>query len=376
MHCAYFDTARCRSCTWLPRPYAQQLAAKQQAARHALGDDPGVHWSQPVASAEAGFRNRAKMVVGGSIEAPVLGLLDAHGAGVDLEDCALYPQALRAAFAPLRRLISAARIAPYDVPARRGELKFVLVTLAEDSGALMIRFVLRSREALGRLRGHLPQLQAELPQARVLSANLQPVHQAVLEGDEEILLGAQDALPLRSNGLTLWVGPQAFAQTNTPVAAALYRQARAWVQELDPPALLDLYCGAGGFALHCADGRRDVLGIESSAAAVALARRAAHDNALPRIEFAALDAAQGAAALTALPPLVIVNPPRRGLGAELCATLQASAARWLIYSSCNAATLTRDLAALPGFHARRAQVLDLFPHTAHYELLCLLERAA
>lgn len=376
MHCAYFDTARCRSCTWLPLPYAQQLAAKQQAARRALGDDPGVHWLEPLASAESGFRNRAKMVVGGSIEEPVLGLLDAHGAGVDLEHCALYPDALRAAFAPLRRLISAARIAPYDVPARRGELKFVLVTLAEDSGALMIRFVLRSREALERLRQHLPQLQAELQQARVLSANLQPVHQAVLEGDEEILLGAQDALPLRCNGLCLLLGPQAFAQTNTALAAALYRQVRAWVQELDPPALLDLYCGAGAFALHCADGRREVLGIERSNAAVALARRAAHDNGLRRIAFAAADAGHGAAALAALPPLVIVNPPRRGLGAELCATLQASAARWLIYSSCNADTLGRDLAALPGFRARRAQVLDLFPHTAHYELLCLLERAA
>ncbi|EQD55780.1 23S rRNA 5-methyluridine methyltransferase [mine drainage metagenome] len=60
----------------------------------------------------------------------------------------------------------------------------------------------------------------------------------------------------------------------------------------------------------------------------------------------------------------------------MCATLQASSARWLIYSSCNAETLARDRAALPGFRARRAQVLDMFPHTAHFELLCLLERAA
>ncbi len=376
MHCAHFESARCRSCTWLPRLYATQLASRQQAARDALGDDPGVHWLAPVASAESGFRNRAKMVVGGSIEAPVLGLLDAGGAGVDLEDCALYPAALRAAFAPLRRLISAARIAPYHVPGRRGELKFVLVTVAEDSGMLMLRFVLRSREALGRLRKHLPQLQAELPQARVLSANLQPLHQASLEGPEEILLGDTDALPLRVNALTLYVGPQAFLQTNTQVAAALYRQARAWVQEIDPPALLDLYCGSGGFALHCADGRRAVLGIENSAAAVALAQRAARHASLPRVRFEVHDAARGAATLGALPPLVIVNPPRRGLGAELCATLQASSARWLIYSSCNAETLARDRAALPGFRARRAQVLDMFPHTAHFELLCLLERAA
>ena len=210
----------------------------------------------------------------------------------------------------------------------------------------------------------------------MLTANLQPVHQAVLEGPQEIMLGVHDALPLRLNALTLWLGPQAFFQTNTAVAAALYRQARAWVQAIDPPEVLDLYCGIGGFALHCADGRRDVLGIESSAAAVALARRGARDNGLERLRFEAADAAQGSQALQSLPPLVIVNPPRRGLGAELCATLQTSATRWLIYSSCNAKSLTRDLAALPGFRVRRARILDMFPHTAHCEVLCLLERGA
>ena len=375
MHCAHYAAARCRSCGWLPTPYATQLAAKQAQLSAMLVDD-AVDWLPPVASAETGFRNRAKMVVSGSAQMPRLGILDASGAGVDLEDCPLYPPALQAAFAPLRRLIRTAGIEPYSVPRRRGELKYLLVTLAEDSGQLMVRFVLRSRAALPQLRKHLPPFTAELPQVRVLTANLQPVHQAVLEGPQEIMLGAYDALPLRLNALTLWLGPQAFFQTNTAVAAALYRQARAWVQAIDPPEVLDLYCGIGGFALHCADGRRDVLGIEASAAAVALARRGARDNRLERLRFEAADAAQGSRALQSLPPLVIVNPPRRGLGAELCATLQTSATRWLIYSSCNAESLARDLAALPGFRVRRARILDMFPHTAHCEVLCLLERGA
>lgn len=375
MHCAYFDAGRCRSCDQLPRPYPLQLQDKQRAAQAVLGEMAGLRWLPPLPSPGSGFRNRAKMAVGGSIQAPLLGLTDPLGQGVDLEDCALYPDALRAAFAPVRHLVTAARIAPYAVDARRGELKFVLATLAEDSGELMLRFVLRSREALPRLRRHLPQLREALPQARVLSANLQPVHQAVLEGPEEILLGDEDALPLRINGLTLYLGPQAFFQTNTGVAAALYRQVRDWVAAIDPPALLDLYCGIGGFALHCADSRREVLGLELSEAAVALATRAARGAALDHVRFRAIDAAQGTAALGALPPLVIVNPPRRGLGEALCTTLQGSGTRWLVYSSCNAESLARDMAALPGFRPRQARVLDMFPHTRHYELLCLLERA-
>ncbi len=373
MHCAHFQAARCRSCGWLAMPYATQLAARAAQAQ-ALLPDPAIRWLPPLASRETGFRNRAKMVVSGSTQAPRLGILDAAGAGVDLEDCPLYPPALQAAFAPLRRLIRRAGIEPYSVPRRRGELKYLLVTLAEDSGALMVRFVLRSRTALPALRCALPHLVAELPQARVLSANLQPVHQAVTEGPEEILLGAEDALPLRLNGLRLWLGPQAFFQTHAATAAVLYRQVREWVRQLDPPAVLDLFCGIGGFALHCADGRREVLGVEISAAAVALARRAARDNALQRVRFESADAVQGVRALGRLPPLVIVNPPRRGLGADLCTALQASAAQRLVYSSCNPDALARDLAALPDFRVRAARVLDMFPHTRHCELLCLLER--
>lgn len=376
VHCAHFEAARCRSCTWLPRPYAEQLAAKQRIARDALGDPAGLHWLPPLGEDGAGFRNRAKMVVAGRSGQPLLGILNGEGAGVDLRDCALYPPALQAAFGPIARLITAARIEPYDVPRRRGELKYVLVTLAEHSGELMIRFVLRSEQSLPRLRAHLPRLQAELPNARVLSANLQPIHQAVLEGPEEILLGADDAMALRVNGLLLWLGPQAFFQTHTRMAASLYAQARTWIEAINPPAVLDLYCGIGGFAMHCADGRRAVYGIELSASAVALAQRAARDNGLRNLTFAASDAATTDPRTLPPAPAVIVNPPRRGLDASIRARLQADPdVRWLVYSSCHVHSLARDLAALPAFRLREAQVLDLFPHTPHFELLCLLERS-
>src|SRR5690606_8746611 len=66
-----------------------------------------------------------------------------------------------------------------------------------------------------------------------------------------------------------------FFQTNTVVATELYRQARAWVDEVGPASLWDLYCGVGGFALHCAAPGRAVTGIEISAEAVVAASRTA-----------------------------------------------------------------------------------------------------
>lgn len=374
MKCAYFDAGRCRSCSELATPYARQLEAKDRRSREALAAHPDVRWMPPVASPEMAFRNKAKMVVSGSVEAPVLGILDTNGQGIDLSDCPLYPSALQAAFAPLARFITLARIAPYDVGTRRGELKHLLITLAEHSGELMLRFVLRSQESLARLRKFLPELQAELPQLAVISANLQPEHKAILEGEQEILLGAQDRLTMRLNGLPLHLRPQSFFQTNDHVAAPLYAQARTWVEEIDPPALWDLFCGVGGFALHCADGRREVTGIEVSPEAIASAELSRAELGLANVSFRSLDATDFALGQSTVPPLVIVNPPRRGIGAALARFLDASSARHLVYSSCNVDSLARDLAAMPGFRLRRAGVFDLFPHTTHFEVLALLAR--
>lgn len=375
MHCPHFAAARCRSCSEIEQPYPLQLAAKEAHCRALLAGVPALHWLPTVASAERGFRNKAKMVVSGSVEAPVLGIVDPGGAGVDLSDCLLYPPALQAAFAPVADFIRAARIAPYDIAARRGELKYLLATLAGHSGELMLRFVLRSQEPIGRMRRQLPALQAALPGLRVVSANLQPDHKAVLEGEREILLSADDRLTMQLNGLPLHLQPKSFFQTNDEVAAALYRQVRDWVEQLQPRAVLDLFCGVGGFALHCASAGRDTVGVELSAEAIASAELSRAETGAPRLSFRSCDAGAFAASLPTLPELVIVNPPRRGIGAELCRTLQrAPQVRWLVYSSCNAESLARDLAAMPAFRPREARLLDMFPHTRHYEVLLLAER--
>ncbi|MDO9456419.1 23S rRNA (uracil(747)-C(5))-methyltransferase RlmC [Nocardioides sp.] len=371
MQCGYFDAGLCRSCTHLLTPYVDQLAAKDARARAALDGHPGMAWLPPVASAEAGFRNKAKMVVAGTVEAPTLGILDTDGRGVDLRSCGLYSPTVHALLPALARLVTTAGLTPYDVPSRRGELKHVLVT-ESPGGELLVRWVLRSTEPLPRLRKHLPALLAEHPEVVVASANLQPEHKAVLEGDEEVLLTERTTLRVEVDGIGLHLGPRSFFQTNTAVAAALYRQAREWADEAAPASVLDLYCGVGGFALHLAAPGRRVHGVEVSEQAVASARTTASELGLVDVTFAAGDAT-GTAGPDA--DLVVVNPPRRGLGPELCATLEASAATTLVYSSCNATTLARDLAALPSWSPRRARLLDMFPHTDHYEVIVLLDRA-
>ncbi|MCR2586294.1 23S rRNA (uracil(747)-C(5))-methyltransferase, partial [Salmonella enterica] len=72
--------------------------------------------------------------------------------------------------------------------------------------------------------------------------------------------------------------------------------------------------------------------------------------------------------------LVVVNPPRRGIGPTLADWLNASEVQHVIYSSCNAVSLAKDLRRMDRFTAVEARVMDMFPQTNHYEVIVRLQR--
>ncbi|HCR0073711.1 TPA: 23S rRNA (uracil(747)-C(5))-methyltransferase RlmC [Klebsiella aerogenes] len=373
MHCALYDAGRCRSCQWLELPLTQQLADKMANLRELLAGHPAATWLAPVSGPETAFRNKAKMVVSGSVERPLLGMLHRDGTPEDLTDCPLYPPSVEPVFAALKPFIARAGLTPYNVARKRGELKYLLLTESQHGG-MMLRFVLRSAAKLEQLRAALPWLQQQLPQLKVITANIQPVHMAIMEGEQEIFLSDQQALAENFNGVPLWIRPQSFFQTNPTVASQLYATARDWVRALPVNHMWDLFCGVGGFGLHCATPQMRLTGIEIAPEAIACAKQSAAQLGLTNLHFQALDSTQFATHEDDIPQLVLVNPPRRGIGAELCDYLSRMAPPYIIYSSCNARTMAADIDRLQGYRLERVQLFDMFPHTAHYEVLTLLVR--
>lgn len=428
MLCQLHDASLCRSCPNLDLPLAQQLQLKQSAVQATLADQvETATWLEPFASAPSHFRNKAKLAVSGTIHAPVLGLVDRFDNGTDLTSCPLHVNEIKAALAPLTRAITRMGLQPYSIVKRRGELKHVLIT-ASANGQLMVRFVLRSTAQLPAIRKGAPRLQSELPGLRVLSVNIQPRPAAILEGEREIILSQDSTLDMplylpelggdgvvvnnKKSVLPLVLPPQSFFQTNSDVAAGLYAQARAWVRDYAGGGVLtgaeaeregaggqagvltgesgaggaypdaiqssqsiwDLYCGVGGFALALAQPGAQVLGVEVSAPAIDGARAAAAQLGLtsPQVRFEAGDAsvldASGQVYGHDKPDLLVVNPPRRGIG-ELAASIEDSGIQRVLYSSCNPASLAKDLEVMSSYRVRRARLFDMFPHTNHAEVL-------
>ncbi|MGR3970730.1 23S rRNA (uracil(747)-C(5))-methyltransferase RlmC [Shewanella sp. 1180_01] len=379
--CGYFNQGQCLSCRHIQQPLVQQVAVKTQTLQQLLAPFIPANSAElflpPITGDDSGFRNKAKMVVLGAAHEPVLGIVSPSGEAVDLCDCLLYPTDMQAFLHRLTRFVQQAGLPPYRVDKAKGELKFILLTRSQVRGEYLLRFVLRSRNGIERIERELPALLAEYPQIKVVSVNIQPIHMAILEGDEEIFLTENTRLEERFNHVPLFIRPKSFFQTNPQVAAQLYQTAREWVAEFSPRSIWDLFCGVGGFGLHCASKDITLTGIEIEAEAIACAQMSAQMMGLENVQFMALDSTDFAKGKSAAdkPDLIIVNPPRRGIGEALCQSLSEFAPKAILYSSCNPKTLAEDLEHIQGYHLTKVQLFDLFPHTDHFEVLAMLVKA-
>jgi 23S rRNA (uracil747-C5)-methyltransferase len=377
LHCGYFERGECRSCALIETPYGQQITDKESWCRETLAEAAPRIWLPTFAGGARDFRNRAKLAVGGSARHVTLGILDQEFHGVDLRDCGIQAPAIRAVIPVLADFLDGTGLEPYDVSARRGELKFVHVTAA-PSGELMIRFVVRTQHGLDVLRSRKESFFELVPDASVVSVNLLPEHKAVLEGSREEMLRGE-SLRMNLDRVDLHLRPQSFFQTNTAVAVGLYNQVSEWVDAVEASNLWDLYCGVGGFALYCAGPSRRGTGVEVSEQAIESAKVSAAELGIDA-RFLAGDATEFAeenlAASTGVerPDCVIVNPPRRGIGARLSAALENSGVEHIVYSSCNPVSLAKDLARMPAYEVAQARIFDMFPHTKHLEVAVLLQR--
>jgi len=171
-----------------------------------------------------------------------------------------------------------------------------------------------------------------------------------------------------------------FFQVNVDVASELLRRFGSIVEKAKPETVVDLYCGVGVFSATAAKaGAGKVLGCELDRASVAAAKRNAELLNLPQCSFSAgdsgrflLEQARGGVSANSL---LLVDPPRGGMDQRALAAVEKLRPKTLVYVSCSADGLCRDLKRLlrSGYELRSASVFDMFPSTAHFETMAVLE---
>ncbi len=179
----------------------------------------------------------------------------------------------------------------------------------------------------------------------------------------------------RIGGETMRISAPSFFQVNTTGAERLQELVLEGLSPTPDDEAMDLYCGAGTFTLPLARRCGYVSAVESYGPAVRDLRRnlerAGIGNADPiggdaGLEFPDTDA-----------DVIVVDPPRAGLAADVVQKLSAQPARAIAYVSCDPATLARDLArfrAEGAFRPLSVTPVDLFPQTFHVETVVLMSR--
>lgn len=171
----------------------------------------------------------------------------------------------------------------------------------------------------------------------------------------------------RLGDLELTVNASSFAQPNAEGAGALYRTLVEWAGS--GSHAWELFAGGGAIALHLAGNFDVVTAVEVDRGAIARGEGDAARLELNNVRFIRADART--APLPSDADVLIVDPPRAGLAAELRAEIAAAEVPRVLYVSCDAATWARDVADLEqkGFTLTRMEPFDLYPHTHHIELL-------
>ncbi|PQV62577.1 23S rRNA (uracil1939-C5)-methyltransferase [Abditibacterium utsteinense] len=361
----------CGGCSWQHVDLGAQRDAKRDIVQSALtrigGQDVEVEATR--GGAGYAYRNKADFVLGRAKNEAQIGFFaDSSHDLIDARVCPIQATKNEATLRAAREILSENPNWAFDAHSGRGIWRRLVarVSSAGEGLATLVtsgEAVISSdeiRQIAHKLRDKVPHLVGVLAQAP--------------RGETQILWG-RDYLMESANGLDFRVSGAAFWQVNAEMSPLLARAALEVGRVQGGEKALDLFCGAGLFALHMARAGALVTGIESNRGAVRDAIWNAEHNDL-RAEFRAGDAARELKKFKKGDfDLVLLDPPRAG-ARECIDFLPQIAAQRIVYVSCDPATLSRDakLLAARGYQLRRAIPFDLFPQTAHIEVVALFER--
>lgn len=366
--CPYFHA--CGGCHYQHMSYEHQLAAKSEILKETLRRTAKVELPvelQAHASPPWEYRNRTRMRLHAEPFALGYYRLGSHEL-LPVEKCPISSPLINRGIAAVWELGRAGKLkgelAELEFFADHNDAKLLLELYANRAGQELQTAAEALSDALPEVAGVA--VFATRPSAGVRSASAKSGKAA----DPRLLgIAGDDSLRYEVGEFTYRVSAGSFFQTNRHLVGKMVELA---VGDHEGHRALDLYAGTGLFSLPLHERFDEVTAVESAPASLA----DLEENSAPGIEAIRSDTAAFLAREKVKADLVLVDPPRAGLGDRVAAALGKSGAPHLVYVSCDPATLARDLARLlqSGYRIEQAHLVDLFPQTFHIESIFHLAR--
>ena len=273
-------------------------------------------------------------------------------------------------------LMDKLNVVPYIEKYKRGEVKYIVTRVSHFNKEAQVTFVIGEKT---------PKIK-ELAKEVIKIDFVVSVFESFADGEGDSLIFGSDIKLLEGKKTILEsIGkykfellPTAFFQLNPIQTEVLYEHVLKACKLSFKERVLDAYCGVGTIGIYLAHNASEVIGIEYNKEAVENANNNAQLNKIKNAKFLQGDVVE------LLPHMIkdgeafdviVADPPRVGLGSELCEAILESGAKRFIYVSCNPATLAKDLNILTKkYNVNSIEPFDMFPNTSHVEAICVLNR--
>ena len=391
--CSHFG--ECGGCKWQNLKYHSQLEYKEQNVRDAftriaqitpkeflpiIGCDETINFRNKL---EFTFTNRRWLTEKEIQESEVIDErrgLGFHKPGafdkiLDIDQCHLQGGPSNDLRSFVRGFGIKHNIPFYNVRNHEGILRNIIVRTNKAEECMVILSVKEKDEAF--IQSFSLELQQNFP--KVISFYVvinDKKNDSLFDLDHQLVYGAP-VLEDQIGSRRYQIGPKSFFQTNTKQAEVLFNVTRSFADCQPGDKVWDLYCGLGSISLYVADDCKEIVGVEEIPEAIHFAEKNAELNAVKNASFYCGDVRtilDDDSSKMSKPDIIITDPPRAGMHADVVMALKDSGARRIVYVSCNPATQARDVKMLSEkYELIKVQPVDMFPHSHHIENVALLE---
>jgi 23S rRNA (uracil1939-C5)-methyltransferase len=296
---------------------------------------------------------------------------------LDIKHCYLQEEPSNSIRTAIRDYALKNKLSFFDLRSQEGLLRNVIIRTSNTKGVMVIMiFHADEKESV---KGLMEHLKTGFPQITSLQYVINPKKNDTISDLEVIPYSGDDFITEEMEGLKFKVSAKSFYQTNSEQAFELYTIARDMAGLTGSETVYDLYTGTGTIANFVAKQSKKVIGIEYIDSAIADAKENSKLNNISNTVFYAGDMKDilNAAFMEAngKPDVIITDPPRVGMHADVVKVILETAPEKVVYVSCNPATQARDVALMNSlYRVEKIQPVDMFPQTHHVENVVLLRR--
>lgn len=359
--CRYFQ--KCGGCHYQHTNYEHQLQIKEGILKENLRRIAKLELQTGLTvhpSPQWNYRNRTRLKVRLQPEFAVGYYKYNSHEFLPIDQCPISSPLINQAISALWKAGSSGQIS--------GELEEIELFANAEDDQLLVELYCSQNISEAAARKTAGNLQQSLPQ----TAGVVAFKRATATADPKPIASAgATELQYKTDHGAYRVSAGAFFQVNRHLINELTKVATA---ESAGQTALDLYAGAGLFAVPLAKSFAQVIAVESSQ--TSQSDLAYNSPANLRTVRATVEQYLKSAPAKLSPDLVVLDPPRSGLGESVVRGLALLRAPRITYVSCDPATLARDLGGLlkAGYRVEQAHMLDLFPQTFHLETVLRLAR--